>query len=260
MSKTVRKSNKYIFILRNVKTDKVDKKYGITLISNITEEDNPPKNTTKLSDLTSDKATPEIISFLDESKQLHKCTVSMIDFNSKREAHLLRYNCYWDKHSFNTRSIGCPINFISNQATKHYYSEISKDTYTIKENITNMKSNNIKDQRITVDEKSYYETDGIFCSFNCAKAYIDENKHNRMYDNSAILLSMMYNDMIGDSEVPLIIDPAPHWRLLHEYGGYMNIMEYRNSFSKADYDYHGVVKNFPQFISIGTLFEEKLKF
>ena len=42
----------------------------------------------------------------------------------------------------------------------------------------------------------YYETDGIFCSFNCCQSYINDNKHIRLYDNSHMLLLKMYNDLM----------------------------------------------------------------
>ena len=251
-----RKSNKYVFTLKNVDTEQVDKKFGIVFVSNILEEDDiVPQNTTKLSELII-KSTPEIISFLDESKYMRKCNVSMIDFNSKEEISPFGYHCFWCRHPFETRTIGCPIRYVSKTATKTYYSEISKDTYTIKENVPNTKT--VISDKVTISKTPYYETDGIFCSFDCTAAFILDNKHNKIYNHSISLLMKMYNDMMGTSTE--IINPAPHWRLLQEYGGYMNITEFRNSFNKADYDYHGTVKNFPEFRSMGLLFEERLRF
>jgi hypothetical protein len=52
------------------------------------------------------------------------------------------------------------------------------------------------------------------------------------------------------------INSAPHWRLLEEYGGDLNIEEFRKSFSKVEYENRGVYKPFR---SIGVAFEEKLK-
>jgi hypothetical protein len=45
--KKPRKSNKYVFTLKNINTDTVDSKYNITLISNINHVEQP-SNTTKL--------------------------------------------------------------------------------------------------------------------------------------------------------------------------------------------------------------------
>lgn len=253
------KSKKYLFTLSNINTEETDRKYGITLVSNISQfEENLPDNTTKISELNTEHSTPEVISFLDESKKQHQCNVSMIDFSTKTEVSLLRYYCFWCRHPFNTKSIGCPINYISNQAIKNYYSEITRDTYTIKENITSSRKENVEDDKISVSEKNYYKTDGVFCSFNCCKAYIRDNKHNKLYSKSEFLLSKMYNDMMGTKMI--IIDPAPHWRLLREYGGFMSIQEFRSSFNKAEYECHGMVEDFPVFKPSGMIFEEKIKF
>lgn len=251
-----RKSNKFVFTLHNVNTELVDQKYGISIVSNISSVDIPDNNVTRLSELTTDTMTPDTISFLDESKKIHQCTISMIDYNSNMDTILLRHNCFWCKHSFETTPIGCPIKYIPNQAVKTYYSEISKDIYVIREDITANK--NIEDERINIIRKEYYETDGIFCSFNCCKAYIDDNKHNKLYNQSMCLLAKIYKKMTNVS-IPLI-NPAPHWRLLQAYGGHMSVSEFRNSFNKADYDYHGIVHTTPSFRSIGYLFEEKIKF
>jgi len=258
MSKSLRKSSKYVFTLKNVNTEKVDNMYGIALISNISSTDIPEDNITRLSELNSDNCVSETISFLDETKKAHQCIVSMIDFSSSTETLLLRHNCYWCRHPFNTRSIGCPINYISSKAVKSYYSQISKDMYSIKEDITISRRKSIDDPRISVNIKEYYETDGIFCSFNCCKAFINDNKHKKMYNQSLTLLMRMYNEMFGVTIH--VIDSAPHWRVLKEYGGNLSIIEFRNSFSKADYEEHGIIINTPSYRSIGFLYEEKIKF
>lgn len=256
MSRSIKK---FIFTLSGVDMDKVNKKYGISIQSNIEEfQSVPPTNTTKLCELNVEKGTPELISFLDEAKRSHLCQVSMIDFNTGMYTNMLIYNCFWCRHSFETQGIGCPVKYISNQATKKYHSEISKDAYTIKENVTTKRIKNIEDDRISIKIGEYYETDGIFCSFNCCQAFIDEHKHLRKYDQSAVLIMKMYNKMMGTKAV--IIMPAPHWRLLITYGGTMTIDKFRDSFNKIEYELHGTTKRLPKFLSIGLLFEENLKF
>lgn len=260
MSKRTRKSNKYVFTLYNVNTELVDKKYGITISSNITRNEQPPTNTTKLSELASERATSQVISFLDESKRMRTCNVSMIDFSTGTDVDYLRYCCFWCRHQFNTKPIGCPTRYVSSQAVKTYLSETSKDIYTIKENITVVKRHNLSecsDSRVTVNTREYYETDGVFCSFNCCKAFIKDNKHNRLYDQSDNLLMKMYNNMMGTRMI--IIDRARHWRMLREYGGNLTIEEFRNGFNKIDYEYHGTIQGSP-FRASGMLFEEKIKF
>lgn len=252
---------KYIFVLPNINIKKVNSKYEIVNTSNDFEVDNP-EITTKLENLNIEKNDYQnVISFLDESKKTHNCNISMIDFKAKMNINLLRYHCYWCRNPFETRPIGLPINYISNRAIKKYYSYISKDVYTIKENITENRKDMIIDNdnnNINIDITDYYETDGVFCSFNCCKAYIIDNKHNNLYDKSEMFLTKMYNDMT--SSQTKIIQSAPHWRLLEHYGGNLNIIEFRNSFNNIDYEYHGTTKNTPNFLSIGNIYEEKIKF
>jgi hypothetical protein len=247
--------SKYILLIKDINIDKINAKYELNgnnplLIDN-------PSTTTKLSELSTDKGTPDVISFLDESKRSHTCNVCMIDFNAKMNINLLRYHCYWCKNPFETKPIGCPINYISEQAIKKYHSHISKDTYTIKENITTNRKNKIKDETIVFENCPYYETDGVFCSFNCCKSYILDNKHDRLYDNSIMLLTKMYNEITDTKNA--IISSAPHWRNLEQYGGNLNIIQFRDSFNNIDYEYQGTSKNIV-FKPIATLYEEKIKF
>ena len=263
-----RKSSKYIFSLKNINTEKVDQKYGITLISNITNNIDQPKNTTTITKLNElDKnVSLDIVSFLDESKRLYQCNICMIDFSTQENTENLKgYNCYWCKNSFKSVSIGCPINYVSSKVIKKYHSEVSKDDYLIKENITKYKRNLLDNNKILFISKNkaqiemkkeeYYQTDGIFCSFNCCKAYIKDNKHNNLYEQSDNLLIKLYRDMHGCKNDIIKINPAPHWRLLKTYGGYLTIEQFRENFNKSTYDFQGII-----FKSIGMLFEEKINF
>jgi hypothetical protein len=257
---------KYMFILKSVNTEKVDQRFGISIISNINiMVDKLPHNSTKISDLSINKNTPEVISFLDEAKKIHKCSISMIDFytNNELNDNYNTYDCFWCRNKIpkNIIAIGCPIKYVPSQAVKSYYSEISKDKYVIKENITTSKQTKIgvsNDSRLDIIDRNYYITDGIFCSFNCCMAYITENKNNSLYSMSEMLLLKMYND-IYPSAVPCIED-APHWRKLKQCGGDLTIEEFRASFNNIEYKDHGIIFDIPRFKSLGILFEEKLKF
>lgn len=269
-----RKSNKYVFTLKGVNTEKVDQKYNITLISNITHIDNQPLNTTKLTELNDNINSKPIqtISFLDESKKIYQCNVSMIDFKSGKDIENNKYNCFWCRHPFNSIPIGCPISYQSNKITKNYHSEVSKDKYTISENasrfkvelfnkkkfiFTALKEKN-QNVELNIENKYGFICDGVFCSFNCCKAFIKDNKHNRLYEQSELLLIKLYNDITGTKNI--IINPAPSWRLLEEYGGNLNINQFRENFNKITYEHHGVIKYESIFKPIGFLYEEKINF
>ena len=257
MSKS--KSTVLNFTLKNMNISKINNNYGIKIQENNEMLEENPTDTTKLTELNkTEKGTPEIISFLDESKRTHVCHISMVDYNSKMNINLLRYHCFWCRNPFETIPIGCPIKYISSQAVKKYHSNISRDTYTIKENITRCRRQSLKNDNFSINLGEYYETDGVFCSFNCCQAFINDNKHVRLYDNSTMLLTKMYNDMMKTKTV--IITPAPNWRILEHFGGHININQFRDGFNKVDYECHGCTKNLPRFEPIGFLFEEKMKF
>jgi hypothetical protein len=259
MTSKKRKKSKYFFELPGIDIEKVHHKYGIMFQTINLIEGIEPVDTTKLTELNTEKGTPDVISFLDESKQMRVCQISMIDFESRMEVNLLRYHCYWCRHPFNTRPIGCPIKYISSQAVKTYHSHISKDTYTIKQDVTKARREHLRDKRIKVRVGEYYETDGVFCSFNCCKAFISSHTHVRRYDKSTMLLMKLYNSMTGNDKM-VKISPAPHWRTLEPYGGHLNIVRFRDGFKRVDYECHGTIKPLPRFAPMATLYEVKIKF
>ena len=112
---------------------------------------------------------------------------------------------------------------------KNYYSELTKDTYTIREKISsNMKklfpllSNN--QDTLQVLENDYYLTDGIFCSFNCCLAFIKSKWYNKIYSESEVFLNQIYYSLFDKT---MKIMKAPSWRLLQVYGGLLSIEEFR---------------------------------
>ena len=223
-----------------------------------------PKNITKIEDVFITSQKPEYVSFLSELKYSKKCHLSIIDHKTKCDLSNMHYKCFWCRSEFQSVPIGCPVNFVPDQLNKTYFSEISKDTYTIKESIIPLRATNFLlhptdksfDNKYEHTKMSYYETDGVFCSFNCCKAYINENKHNHLYDKSDYLLLKLYKELFPEIEIP-IIKPAPSWRCLKDYGGHLSISEFRNSFSNISYEYHGVIKNIQS--SIGYLYEDHIK-
>lgn len=255
--------NKYTFTLF-INSNDIDSRYGFIVKSNIGKNLKQPSLTTKLTELAPVNST-DIISFFDEAKTMHKCNVSMIDFSSNKspcEFNPEKYCCFWDKCPCpkNITPIGCPIRYISNQIKKNYLSEISRDNYTIIENITDGRKKYLEDndafsEHLILKPNAYYETDGVFCSWNCAMSFAEDNKNNSLYQMSITLLLKMYNDF--NNTYNIIITPAPHWRLLNVFGGNQTIEEFRNAFSKIDYENHGFVKSFRP---LAMMIEEKIKF
>lgn len=282
ISKKPRKSKKYIFVLKNINAEKIDQKYGIRIISNLLNSNEQPLNTTKLTELNElySNSHQDTISFLDETKRYYQCNISMIDFNTCKSLRNSLYNCFWCRYPFNSTPIGCPIKYVSNKGIKTYYSEISKDKYIIKENITEHKKKSLKssdqnfifipiksnnNSNVDIQENEYYLTDSVFCSFNCCKAFILDNHHSNLYEHSNFLLIKMYNEIlcVKNNNVPLKekkdINPAPHWKLLIEYGGNLTINQFRDMFNKNQYDFNDVIL-LNKFKPLATLFEEKINF
>jgi hypothetical protein len=231
-------SNSYIFTLKNIDLDELNNKFNTDIkFENITP-------LTELNEFSS-----ETISFLDETKQLHNCNLSNIEFYKNI------YNCYWCRHEIDTIPLGCPLRYISTQIEKT--SKSYNKSYTIKENISRNTLQELN-SNIKLITECYYETDGIFCSFNCCQSWINDNKHRSVYDNSTCLLRKMYNDITGN--IIDYIKPAPSWRLLDKYGGKLSVREFRNNFNKFDYDFHGTVLSNVSYRPIQYIYENRIKF
>lgn len=267
--KKTRKRKQYIFRLEGVIPNVVEKKYGLSLMSNIDSLDVVPKDITNIDDVITTKNLVTM-SFVDDDKVQHSCDVVFSDIHDGRNVRIVNrndpiVNCFWDRCPIdrNTYPIGCPVRYVPNTVTKKYYSEISKDNYEIKENVTPRVSNLShvqNDDRLKCASSGidYYETDGIFCSFNCCMAYIKDNTHNKLYSSSEKLLLHMYRRLHPTVKFPEIT-PAPSWRLLKSNGGFLSIDKFRSGFGKVEYTYHGLT-NMPKMNSIGRLYETTLTF
>lgn len=254
-----KKDCQYVFTIRGICTEDVDIKYGIINRddSNKMEVDDTTKGVTRLTDLNKDNRTPCTLTFLGDSKQLHKCNVSMIDHTTNTNVNMLNYSCFWCRHPFSTVPIGCPISYIPRKLSRKYVSVMNQNNYEINEDTLLEKlEGGVENVTLTSDEP-YYQTDGIFCSFNCCTAFINDNKTKQLYFNSYMLLVKMYNDMFKKPITKIM--SAPDWRLLKQYGGHLSISEFRSSFDNSEYKSHGTMRDV-KMVSVGTLYEKKLKF
>jgi len=252
-----KRKTKYPFTLRSLDITNILSKYGFDMLN---QSDETSVGVTKLDDLII-KKDPEYF-FLDETRNIKKCSVAMKDLLLGTAPPNI--NCFWCRNSFDTTPLGCPIEYVPSKVIKKYFSEITKDYYTIKENIDRnsiekfkeMVNNNDKNTRITVVENDYYLTDGVFCSFNCCLSWIRDNSTNPMYSTSANLLHQIYYETFDQMTK---IQIAPHWRLLKEYGGKMTIEEFRKSYNNTIYKESNTIKSLIKTKPIGTVFEEYIK-
>jgi len=233
------RKNKFIITLENIDIEYVVNKYKLRTTETV--------KVTKLSDLN-ETTTHKTMTFFGISKQIHKCNISMIDHNSGNEINKNKYNCFWCRNGFDNIPIGCPISHDPHKIKTKYTSMINQNDYEIKE-----PSNENT-------HESTYTTNGAFCSFNCCISYINDNKSNPLYDQSIVLLMRMYKEMFGKNTTT--IPPAPNWILLREYGGHLDINEFREGFDKVEYQNHGIIKEYLKSVvnPVAHLHEKKLKF
>ena len=242
-------SSKFNFTIKDVDHATIIERYSLYIDTN-----DEKIQVTKLSDIEENKKTP--VSFLDDIKNSKKYVVTMIDLIKKEKIpEKTDIFCFWCRSSFDTIPIGCPIRYVPSQYEKKYFSEITKDKYVIRHSITTQKTQEIQDKENIID-RNYYETDGIFCSFNCCLSFIESNKKEPLYSNSTYLLFKIYNDIFIDQDIPQLT-PAPNWRLLKDYGGSMDIEEFRATFSKIEYGIFGRIRELPTFKPLGWVYEEK---
>lgn len=104
-------------------------------------------------------------------------------------------------------------------------------------------------------KKKLFVTYGVFCSFNCIKAHVQNHEHDAKFSNSIRLLALMYTTVTGKI-TPVTIDAAPHIALLSIYGGNMSELQYKQTFNRIIYTEKGLIQMFP----ITTLYEEEEKF
>ena len=158
----------YTFTLKNININSIVSTYFDSESLNNNNNNTPtvdPENNkndkTLLSELIKSDNN-EFISFLNQIKHTVKCTqvnTEITDMNNNN------IPCFWCRHEFDTIPISCPIKYIPNQVIKHYYSEISKSNYTIKEK-TVSNTEKIENKNLKLYKAGEYIVDGIFCSFN----------------------------------------------------------------------------------------------
>lgn len=241
-----------------VNTEELDRRYNLTVISSNIETDNIPKNVTRLTDLNRRGC---VISYLDDVKNPKNVEISVIDYKSgqrtytpSNSADAIRYSCYWCRHPINTCTLGCPIDYKSSKAKRTYMSQITKDFYSIREDIGTF-TKRPDNPEFTFEDKDYYISYGSFCSFNCIKSFIKENKKKVLFANSQQLINQLYLEFTNSNFSEVV--PAPHWCTLREYGGNMTIEQFRDKFNKYEYKEDGIILNMN---SVATLYEKNFKF
>jgi hypothetical protein len=209
----------HVIKLQGIKPDEIDKQYGfkVTVNSAPLAEKSIPTQSTKITELQNFNQN---ITYTDELKNTHNAKVSTV---FEIQQHTKKLNCFWDKHPITSdKYVQCPIEKIHKPLIKNYISHINNKPYKIQDFMQESKTQE-------------FNSDGAFCSTECCLAFIEDNKHDPIYQNSEYYLSEIYAFTEQKK--------APHWRLLIPYGGNMTIEEFRKSFSNTIYTPDGVVFN-----------------
>jgi hypothetical protein len=180
--------------------------------------------------------------FLDTHKTQNKYWCNMIDvLNNGPLPSSTSKPCWWCRHSFGTRPIGCPT---------HYYpcTTAGVDTARVKEKL--------EDAGLPIDTLDFFETDGMFCSFPCVKAFILDNGNKAKYKNSAGLLTLLFKLVHG---MYMPIPRAGPWTTLKVYGGHLTIVEFRAAFGKLAYEETNGSRRPYMFASARYISENKIK-
>ena len=204
---------------------------------------------------------PEFTNFLSDTKRQYTLHLTMIDSTTRENvldcAIGKTVSCLWCRHRFDWAAIGCPLRYVPSKIFKTLQSPVTNESYVIKENVSD---HDISRTGSAAATESYYETDGVFCSFSCCLAYTNEKAGIAMYHQSKSLLMNMYyhvNELHAKGDISDSLKPAPSWRLLKEYGGHLPIDEFRRSFSKTDFVEAHIVKHVPRLKPVGVLYESK---
>lgn len=269
---------KHTFLLK-INQQAVELKFGFNLVSNLqvipnlmTTAVDTPEHTTSLSDLpcAKEKNRENTFSYLDESKQSHRCQVTMTGLLDTSMPKVTKMCCFWCRNSFSHPPVGLPVRYVPSRITKTYHSEITKDGYCITDNITmsryasvgTLAESQMSEYDLSHDHPEYFIVDGVFCSFNCASAFAHECRKDPKYTASMNLLTQLYTKAFGRAPPVGGIERAPSWRLLKDYGGPMSIEEFRSSFSCVKYDDindHVYIPPVGPYVStVGRLFERRM--
>lgn len=225
----------------------------------------PSAQLTRLKDLLQPNARALISYITDSAKQVRKCVLSTIPENKFYEPSDGSLCCFWDRNPLpaGIYPVGCPVGYVHDTATKIYVSGAGANVYRITEFVTPNRFESLTsstEHSFELDAGGFYYTDGVFCSFNCCMAFIQERvkANDRNYLNSERLLKKMYLDLIETNPLgtqsTIDIIPAADWRKLVQYGGDLTIAEYRGAFSRLEFVSHGLT-----FISSGEVEQDTRK-
>lgn len=223
------RKGQYIFELTGIKfKELIDECYFFKKENVTTDYDNSTNVTNLLPN--NNKFT-----FRDLNKSRVRHLTSMVDVLSQKYLPICTDKpCWWCGYTFDSCPIGLPIRYYPNTTKPN-------EIHTF-----------LKTRNLPIYPNEYFETEGVFCSFPCCKAYILDKRFITKYKNSLTLLTLLYTKLYGKTEV---IPKAPSWQLLELWSGSLTIEQFRKSFEHTAYHETPNIKR-PFMFTVGNVFEE----
>jgi hypothetical protein len=172
--------------------------------------------------------------FYDLSKGTRKLT-TMVDILTQKYVPMTTDKpCWWCKYEFSSCPIGAPLKYHQSTSNKNEIHQF------------------LSSRNLPTTPNDYFETEGIFCSLPCCKAYLVDHRFNTKYKNSFGLLTLLCCKLYGSVHR---IPTAPSWKLLERWSGPLTIEQFRQSFGKFNYYETPNIKR-PFMFTVGNIIEE----
>jgi hypothetical protein len=241
-----KKSQSYKIVLDNIDGEiLLSQYYNIGNVEEKVDKETDDENINFLHE--KDKKRRRGLYFIDPQRGHVKLWATMIDFTiGGILPRITKKPCWFCRNKFNTQPIGCPIK----------YNYTPKNPVIVKRVMDRFKEMNICVDQNNLD---FFETEGIFCSFPCVKAYIldqiSKTKSSK-YKKSLEYLSLLYFKINGEIA---IIQSSPNWKLTSDWGGHLSSNEYRASIGTIEYlETTNVLRPY-MFCSSNWIREKKIK-
>lgn len=182
--------------------------------------------------------------FMNQYKNQSRMYAIMIDITQNGALpRMTNKPCWWCRSSFTSIPVGCPIRYNKNTPG----SEEAKNFEAY-----------LKSLNIAYDgSNDFFETEGIFCTLSCTKAYILDQMQRTSgpkYRDSLLLLNLIKFKTDPQNKDEIVT--APSWKLIDEWGGHLTPKQYRDSFGLIEYK-ETINMRRPLLYSTSQYFQEK---
>lgn len=238
---------------------------------------NPPSRDVQSINFVSgqeDAPHPRFVTFFNTFRSDATCHITMVDAMTGRPLpdrtptgevilDVDRLVCRWCTMTIGepeTRlPVGVPVDWVAPQRIHSYQSEVSRDVFTIKENIcsASLPQGEAFGGGVVQSRPGHFKCRWAFCSMNCVLAFALENQHAAEYSRSVSLTHRLYAQLFPEKKDKLL--PSHHWSTLKKHGGFLTTEAFMMRIGHVVYLERGNVE-LPIFKTYGTMVEEKICF